>query len=157
MWTRLTSSRPRTWTLWPRPGCTASPGPPQAGGSDADLATFCRVIEILAGGCLATTFVWLQHHGAVRALAALATSGCGGLARAAVRGPPAGRDRARRRPAGAAAAAGQPVPGGYLLDGTAPWVTGWDMVDVVYTLARDESGQLVAALLPAQRSAERCR
>ena len=39
-------------------------GPASAGGLDMDLATFCNVIEIMAGGCLATTFVWLQHHGA---------------------------------------------------------------------------------------------
>jgi alkylation response protein AidB-like acyl-CoA dehydrogenase len=49
-------------------------GPAAAGGLDVDLATFCNVIEIMASGCLATTFVWLQHHGAVRALAASANS-----------------------------------------------------------------------------------
>ena len=28
-----------------------------------------EIIEIIASGCLTTTFVWIQHHGAVRALA----------------------------------------------------------------------------------------
>ncbi|HSZ46954.1 MAG TPA: acyl-CoA dehydrogenase family protein, partial [Streptosporangiaceae bacterium] len=46
--------------------------PVSYGGSDVDLVTFCRVAEILAGGCLTTTFVWLQHRGAVRALIASA-------------------------------------------------------------------------------------
>lgn len=125
-------------------------GPADCGGTEADLATFCRVVEILAGGCLATTFVWLQHHGALRAVAATAnqqlrsdwlTPLCQGQRRAGIAlggarpGPPL--LTARR------------VGGGYLLDGTAPWVTGWGLVDVVYTLARDEAGQLVAALLPA--------
>jgi alkylation response protein AidB-like acyl-CoA dehydrogenase len=129
-------------------------GPMSAGGLDADLATFCSVIEIMSGGCLATTFVWLQHHSTVRALAASENTVlrdrwleplCRGAQRAGIAlggarpGPPLLRARA--------------VPGGYVLDGSAPWVTGWDMIDVVHTLARDDSGNLVAALLPARVSA----
>lgn len=128
-------------------------GPVTLGGLDADLVTFCRVVEILASGCLATTFVWLQHHGAVRALAASANDQL--------------RDtwllplvQGERR-AGIALGGARPGPpllrasrtsGGYILDGTAPWVTGWGLVDVVYTLARDSAGQLVAALVPARPS-----
>jgi alkylation response protein AidB-like acyl-CoA dehydrogenase len=41
-------------------------GPAGRGGLDADPATASRVIETLAGSCLATAFVWLQHHGVVR-------------------------------------------------------------------------------------------
>ena len=108
----------------------------------------------MAGGCLATTFVWLQHHSTVRALAATPNSLlrerwleplCSGAKRAGIAlggarpGPPLLRARA--------------VPGGYVFDGSAPWVTGWDMIDVIHTLARDDSGNLVAALLPAQVSA----
>jgi alkylation response protein AidB-like acyl-CoA dehydrogenase len=126
-------------------------GPAAAGGLDVDMATFCNVIEIISGGCLATAFVWLQHHGAVRALAVSQNSAlrdrwleplCRGAQRAGIAlggarpGPPLLRARA--------------VAGGYVLDGTAPWVTGWDMIDVMHTLARDDSGNLVAALLPAE-------
>jgi hypothetical protein len=129
-------------------------GPVGAGGLDADLATFCDVIEIMAAGCLATTFVWIQHHSTVRALAASPNAAlrnrwlaslCHGATRAGIAlggarpGPPLLRAR--------------PVAGGYLFDGSAPWVTGWDMIDAVHTLARDDSGRLVAALLPAQVSA----
>jgi alkylation response protein AidB-like acyl-CoA dehydrogenase len=128
-------------------------GPQAAGGADADLATFCTVIEVMASGCLASTFVWLQHHGAVRALAASKNDAlrsewlaplCRGDRRAGIAlggarpGPPL--LRARR------------IAGGYLLDGTAPWVTGWNRVDAVYTLARLPDDQLVAGLLPAQVS-----
>lgn len=126
-------------------------GPAYAGGLDADLATFCDVIEVMSAGCLATTFVWLQHHSAVRALSASHNAVlrdqwlqplCRGNRRAGIAlggarpGPPLLRARS--------------VAGGYLLDGSAPWVTGWDMLDVVHTVARDEAGNLVAALLPAQ-------
>jgi alkylation response protein AidB-like acyl-CoA dehydrogenase len=128
-------------------------GPVLSGGLDADQAALWRVIEILAGGCLATTFVWLQHHSAVRALTTSDNSDlrdswlaplCRGAKRAGIAlggarpGPPPLRARA--------------VPGGYIFDGSAPWVTGWDMIDVVHTLARDEAGGLVAALLPARIS-----
>jgi alkylation response protein AidB-like acyl-CoA dehydrogenase len=44
------------------------------------------------------------------------------------------------------------VAGGYVLDGSAPWVTGWDMIDLIQTLARDDAGNVVAALLPARVS-----
>jgi alkylation response protein AidB-like acyl-CoA dehydrogenase len=128
-------------------------GPTWAGGQDASLATFCDVIEIMAGGCLSTTFVWLQHHGAVGALAASGNEGlrsgwleplCRGERRAGIAlggarpGPPLLRAR--------------PVEGGYVLDGSAPWVTGWNRVDAVYTLARLPDDRLVAALVPATTS-----
>jgi alkylation response protein AidB-like acyl-CoA dehydrogenase len=129
-------------------------GPVSAGGLDCDLATTCNVIEIMAGACLATTFVWIQHHSAVRALAATGNGQlrsawlpelCRGSARAGIAlggarpGPPLLRARL--------------VPGGYVFDGSAPWVTGWGLVDVVHAIARDDSGNLVAALLPARESA----
>ncbi|MGO8959376.1 MAG: acyl-CoA dehydrogenase family protein [Streptosporangiaceae bacterium] len=129
-------------------------GPVAAGGQDVDLVTFCAVVEILAGGCLATTFVWLQHHSAVRALAASANRSlrsdwlpalCAGAQRAGIvlGGARPGRPLLRARA----------VPGGYLFDGIAPWVTGWDLIDVVQVLARDEPGNLIAALLPAEAGA----
>ena len=129
-------------------------GPAEDGGLAADPATVCRVIEIMAAGCLATTFVWLQHHGAVRALAACANAE---LRAAWLRPLVQGEKRA-----GVALAGGWPGPpllrarplaDGFELDGTAPWVTGWGMADVLYTLARDEHDNLVAALLPATGSA----
>jgi alkylation response protein AidB-like acyl-CoA dehydrogenase len=128
-------------------------GPRAAGGFDANGAALASVIEIMSSGCLATTFVWLQHHSAVRALAASENAVlrdqwlsalCRGVRRAGIAlggaqpGPPLLRARA--------------VPGGYLFDGAAPWVTGWDMIDVILTLARDDAGNVVAALLPARVS-----
>ena len=45
-------------------------GPAAAGGLGLDLPAACAVVEELAGGCLATTFVWIQHFGLVRELSA---------------------------------------------------------------------------------------
>src|SRR5262249_53263674 len=44
-------------------------GPASDGGLEADFADVCGVIERLASGCLTTTFVWVQHLGAVFAVA----------------------------------------------------------------------------------------
>ena len=54
-------------------GLYGAPVPVQAGGLGLDLAEYCAVVEVLAGGCLATTFVWLQHRGVVMMLAAEGT------------------------------------------------------------------------------------
>jgi alkylation response protein AidB-like acyl-CoA dehydrogenase len=109
-----------------------------------------RTVEILAAACLTTTFVWIQHHGSVRAVQA---------------GPPAVRDewleplRSGRRRAAVAQAAvrpgppsvrATPVPGGFVLDGEAPWVTGWGLVDVVHTAGRDRDDTVIWALLDAE-------
>jgi alkylation response protein AidB-like acyl-CoA dehydrogenase len=129
-------------------------GPAGAGGLDCDAVTTGRLIEILASGCLATTFVWIQHHSTVRALAASANAGlradwlpalCQGAKTAGIAlggarpGPPLLRAR--------------PVPGGWSFDGSAPWVTGWGLVDVVLTIGRTADGDLVGALLPATATA----
>jgi alkylation response protein AidB-like acyl-CoA dehydrogenase len=41
------------------------------------------------------------------------------------------------------------VPGGYVFDGDAPWVTGWGLIDVVHTAARDADDLVVWALVDA--------
>jgi alkylation response protein AidB-like acyl-CoA dehydrogenase len=103
---------------------------------DTDFAAMAATLEALAGGCLTTAFVWLQHHGAVGGAAHSETPGLrerwlgplahgerrAGLALAGVR-PGASRLGVRR------------VDGGFVLDGRVPWVTGWDMVDVVHVAA----------------------
>jgi alkylation response protein AidB-like acyl-CoA dehydrogenase len=126
--------------------------PASVGGADLDLPTFGRVVETLAGGSLATAFVWVQHHGLVRALAepdapaglradwlgALATGACragaayGGL----LPGPP--QLRATPNPAG-----------GWLLSGQSPWATGWGLVDVLHVAARGPDDTVVWLIVDA--------
>jgi alkylation response protein AidB-like acyl-CoA dehydrogenase len=127
-------------------------GPSEAGGMGlADISAAYEIIEILAGGCLTTTFVWIQHHGAVRALAeeapqmlrdAFLTSLCRGTIRAGV------AFSGLRRPGPPILSASRD-PGGWRFDGHAPWVTGWGRVDVVRAAARRENGDIVWALIDA--------
>ena len=129
-------------------------GPREAGGLDVPFPVACRIIEILAGACLSTTFVWMQHHGVVRAVAG---------------GPPALRQemlgplcRGERR-AGVALAGLLPGPprlraravdSGYVLDGTSPWVTGWGHIDTLHVAARLDDDTVVWAVLDTARHTE---
>ena len=116
-------------------------------------AEAARVIESLAGGSLVTTFVWMQHHSTVRAVAAAGgdladewldalRSGRkrSGIAYAALRRPGPPPATAELSPAG---------DGSWLLCGFAPWVTGWGLVDVVLAGARRRN-EVVWFLLDAK-------
>jgi alkylation response protein AidB-like acyl-CoA dehydrogenase len=127
-------------------------GPPEGGQLEIpDFPTVCRVVETLAGGCLTTTFVWAQHHGAVMAAA---NSTRDGIRDEWLEPLAAGRRRAGLAIA-AAVRPGPPalratrVPGGYVFDGEAPWVTGWGLVDTLYAAARDADDTIIWALLDA--------
>ncbi|MGQ0521989.1 MAG: acyl-CoA dehydrogenase family protein [Actinomycetota bacterium] len=126
-------------------------GPEDAGGAGADLATLCGATELLAAGCLATTFVWVQHHSLVRALGALGPAHlreewlgplCRGERRAgvALAGLLPGSPRLTARP----------VHGAWILDGSAPWVTGWGRIDALHVAARGPGGDVVWLLVDAR-------
>jgi alkylation response protein AidB-like acyl-CoA dehydrogenase len=126
-------------------------GPADAGGLGLpDLATALEIIEIMAAGCLTTTFVWIQHHGAVRAIAdapaplrdAWLERLCTGAIRAGV------AFSGLRRP-GPPILTAVPDGDGWRFTGLAPWVTGWGRVDVVRAAARREDGDIVWALIDA--------
>ena len=105
----------------------------------AGFSTLCDVIAALAGGCLTTTFVWLQHLAPLMAVADLAGEhDRTGWLRPLARG---------QRRAGLAMARPdlirvRPVPGGYLVSGESPWVTGWGLVDVLLVGGIDDRGLL---------------
>lgn len=127
-------------------------GPESADGAGAGLLELCAAIEALASGCLTTTFVWVQHHGAVRATTLTENE--------AIRDwlPTLCRGGWRAGLALGGAIPGEPrlvateVDGGWQLDGTSPFVSGWGRIDVVLTLARTEDGRLVSLLLDARES-----
>jgi len=123
-------------------------GPVEAGGLGFDQVTGLQVIEALARGCLTTTFVWLHHHAALRAVADSATPGlrtarlesmCRGKWRAGftVGGILPGRPGLEARA----------VDGGWLLNGVIPWVTGWGLVDVILVAAMGPDRTIVWALV----------
>ncbi len=126
-------------------------GPREAGGLEADRSTVSSVIETLAGGCLTTTFVWAQHHGLVRSLAAAPPEGlrdewlgplCRGERRAGLAlGGLLPQPRLWARPSAESR--------GWILDGTSPWVSGWGRIDVLLVAARGPDDTVVFLLADA--------
>lgn len=106
--------------------------PAVVGGLEAPPGIVHEVIELLSGACLTTTFVWQQHLGASRSCARVPAWGRG-LARGEVRSGVAFAHL--RRPGPPALTARSGGAGGWVLNGTAPWVTGWGLIDVVHTAA----------------------
>jgi alkylation response protein AidB-like acyl-CoA dehydrogenase len=109
---------------------------------------------VLAGGCLSTTFVWLQHQMVVRTVAASVDTGAprGDLLRDLC----AGRVRAgvafsHLRRSGPPPVTVVPHRGGWTLRGQAPWVTGWGLIDTVLVGARTPEGDVWWGLVPAHQ------
>lgn len=123
--------------------------PPELGGLGADFPTMCAVVEALAAGCLTTTFVWAQHFSLLRSLltgnSPLRDDWLGPLCRGQRRagiafggllpGPPVLRAR--------------PVDRSWVLDGVAPWVSGWGHIDAVQVAARGPADTVVHVVLDA--------
>ena len=121
--------------------------------SGVDLADGWPILEAFAGGCLTTTFVWMQHLGTPPACAfgpehlrswvpLLAT----GERRSTVvfagllPDPPL-----RARQDGDV----------WIVDGVAPWVSGWGLTDVVHVAARTPDDDVVWLLVDAPSSGMR--
>ncbi len=124
--------------------------PAEVGGAGADFATVAEVVETLASGCLATTFVLVQHFGLLRSLLLgsepLAAPWLGPMCRGERR---AGIVFAGMLP-GPARVNAAPLGGGaWRIDGTAPWVSGWGHVDVLQVAARGPDETVVYAAIDA--------
>lgn len=131
------------------------------GGVDLDFASLVEILETLTSGCLTTTFTWLQHHGVVRALSGTANEQLRDkYLDAAVRG------QVRCGVAYAGAIPQPPrlwasaTPGGWLVNGEAPFVTGWGLVDVLLVSARnraiapgESTGTIVSGVVDAAAGA----
>jgi alkylation response protein AidB-like acyl-CoA dehydrogenase len=124
--------------------------PEQYGGAGLDMASACSVIEVLAGGCLSTAFVWIQHQTPVRELIGSPNHALrdGWLPEMA-----AGRLRAGIALGGlhqgSVGLKAQPVEGGWLVSGDAPYVTGWGLIDVLLIAALTPDNQVVRGLIDA--------
>ena len=133
-----------------REGFYGMTGPAEAGGLELDPATAYRVVETLAAGCLTTTFVWLQSQSPVRAVAKsrspdLRNEWVGPLCRGELR---AGIALAGNRPGSPILTAVPSTDGDLVLDGEAPWVSGWGRIDVMLVTARD-GDNVISALVDA--------
>ncbi|QWF84831.1 acyl-CoA dehydrogenase family protein [Amycolatopsis sp. CA-230715] len=130
-------------------------GPPELSPMAAEEMTDAfRIVEVLAGACLTTAFVWAQHHNAVMAATHSERPGiretwlprlCSGETRSAL----AMSAAVRPGPSGLTATK---VDGGYTFDGEVPWISGWGLTDVLFTAARDADDVLVWALLDAKEA-----
>ncbi len=125
--------------------------PASLGGRDMNLAQMCDVIETLAAANLSPTFVWMQHFRLLaalmdpstpddlRALLPRAVSGDlkGGVALGGLLpGPPLLR--------------AEPSAEGWMLEGHAPWVSGWGIVDVLFVTARGPNDTVISCILDAR-------
>lgn len=118
--------------------------------ADTSASDARRVMASVASGCGATFFVWVQHHGVVRTVAAsdndelrnallpalLDGSVIGGTAFAHVRRVGSTPVRATR------------VDGGWRLDGRAPWATSWGIAERLTVAAATDNGQMIWSVLP---------
>ena len=111
--------------------------PVEHGGPDLTFGERARAFEALASGCLTTAFTWAQHHGVVRGLA---TTDRSQLRERHLADAVRGKLRGGISFAGALPQPpllhATPVDDGYRLDGEAPFVTGWGLVDVLRLSAR---------------------
>jgi alkylation response protein AidB-like acyl-CoA dehydrogenase len=117
-----------------------------------DFEQFCAVVEVLASGCLTTTFVWAQHLGAVRAALLSENEAMRDWVEPLLRGERRAGLALGGAVAGKALIVGRETGGGWQFDGSSPFVSGWGRIDVVHTAARTEDGRLVWALVDAQES-----
>ncbi len=107
------------------------------GGLDLDLAEMCALVELLAGACLTTTFVWLQHFRLLRSAGdPLAPDFLRAQLPSLVRGDiKAGVSFTALLP-GPPRLTAQETDSGWVLNGDSPWVSGWGIVDELAVLAR---------------------
>ncbi len=113
--------------------------------SGVQLADAWPILEAFAGGCLTTTFVWIQHLGTPPACAfgpehlrpwveQLAT----GERRSTVAFAGVLPDPPLRA---------HPQGGDWILKGFAPWVTGWGLADLIHVSARTPDDDVIWLLV----------
>jgi alkylation response protein AidB-like acyl-CoA dehydrogenase len=127
---------------------------PEDGGAGISLEESYPIMAAFAGGCLTTTLVWMQHHGVVASI----TWGSNAELRADVL--PALATGAKRATVAYAGLLPTPLlrarPDGdaWIVDGMAPWISGWGLTDVVLLSARTPDDDVVWLLADATESAQ---
>ncbi|MGH2630237.1 MAG: acyl-CoA dehydrogenase family protein [Actinomycetota bacterium] len=124
-------------------------GPTDVGGGlGADHVAARPVFEAVAGGCGATAFVWAQHHGAVRRVAGGDGPACRTwLPRLCDGSTLAGIGFAYLRRPGVAAVRASRDGDVWRIDGQAPWITGWGLIQALVVMARVDDGSVVTVVV----------
>jgi alkylation response protein AidB-like acyl-CoA dehydrogenase len=127
--------------------------PAAAGGLGLGEPELRLAVEELASACLASTFVWVQHFRLLGAMLDPATPAAlrGALLPAVVSGDVRGGVALAGLLPGPPRLSARPVDGGWLVDGQAPWVSGWGIVDVLVVVARGPGDMAVTLLADARQ------
>ena len=124
--------------------------PTSVGGLELDLVELCAFVEQLASACLTTTFVWIQHFRLLAALLDPTTpEGIRELLPRAVSGQLKGGVALSGLLPGPARLRATETKDGWRLDGDAPWVSGWGIVDVLFLTARQSDDIVVSFVIDA--------
>jgi alkylation response protein AidB-like acyl-CoA dehydrogenase len=125
--------------------------PVDIGGLGLTLAEMCETVEELAAACLATTFVWIQHFRLLAAVLDPAAPAIVADDRAEiVAGQVKGGVALTGLQPGPAKLTATPTQDGWSLDGEAPWVSGWGLVDRLVVAARGPDDTVVTVVLDAK-------
>jgi len=124
--------------------------PPEVGGIGADFASTCDAVETLASGCLTTTLVWVQHFGLLGSLLGAPPPLRDGWLAEACRGDRRGGIAFGGLLPGPPVLTASPTSDGWLLDGHAPWVSGWGRIDTLHVAARGPDETVVNLALDAR-------
>ena len=128
--------------------------PREYGGLDASGATQRKFTQLLASYCGVTTFTQAQHHGPSRMIA----NGPNVALKRRLLPDLASGERlsgisfAHLRRPGPPVLRAEPVEGGWQLQGTAPWVTGWGLISQAAFGATLPDGRFLYVWSPARRN-----
>lgn len=127
--------------------------PAAAGGLDGG-GDLTDVVEAVASGCLTTALVWVQHFGLLGSLLAPGALGSEPVRREWLAEACAGRRRGGIAFGGLLPGppllSAAPVAGGrWVLEGMAPWVSGWGRIDTLHVAARGPDDTVVRVALDA--------
>ncbi|MFT4126063.1 MAG: acyl-CoA dehydrogenase family protein [Gordonia sp. (in: high G+C Gram-positive bacteria)] len=147
---------PSHWSALADAGLFGIAAPVEVGGPGLALTQIIELQEVLASGCLPTAFTWLQHHGVVTGLA---TTDNLALRDALLADLTSGRRRAGVAYAGVVPTPPRMTAGRtadrWLVNGHAPFVSGWGSVDVLQISARDtDTDDVISAIIPARPPVE---
>jgi len=114
-----------------------------------------RTIAAIGGGCGATFFVWVQHHGVLRTVASATNDELRDRLEAPLRAGTiiGGTAFAHVRRPGPAAVTATRITDGWRLDGVAPWATSWGIAQRFCVAAETDDGRIVWSMISGDRPA----